>query len=158
MWNASPCLSVSVFSPFASQATIHPPTAPSLPRSRSQEIAKLQGRVAVLESGLVECKAGIADNKQWVERLKPCLEWKARIEALEAAAAAVRCTCGVEKSRVPLTGTPGDWRVYGGGGMLRMFVGQRTIPCSKHAIMIQAPCPSQSSTSCISSMSTWKPL
>ena len=64
----------------------------------------------------MECKAGIADNKQWVERLKPCLEWKARIEALEAAAAAVRCACGVENPRVPLISETRRLEGLPGGG------------------------------------------
>ena len=50
-----------------------------------QEVAKLQARVAALETQVVESRAAIADNKAWVEKLKPCLEWKSRIEALEAA-------------------------------------------------------------------------
>jgi hypothetical protein len=55
----------------------------------TQEVAKLQARVSSLESQLVEAKASIADNKLWVERLKPCLEWKGRIEALEASSSKV---------------------------------------------------------------------
>jgi hypothetical protein len=83
------CVDWSPLTPPPSPPILTPSRAPPPPRP-PQEISKLQIRVSALEAGLVEAKAGIADNKQWVERLKPCLEWKARIEALEAAAAAVR--------------------------------------------------------------------
>jgi hypothetical protein len=75
----------------------------------AQETARLQARVAALEAGLVEARVGIADNKLWIGKLLPCLEWKPRIEALEAAAAAVRCPSSA-RARCPFGSTFGVTR------------------------------------------------
>ncbi len=44
----------------------------------------MSARLALLESSLTQCRAEVARNSQWIETLKPVLEWKSRIEALEA--------------------------------------------------------------------------